>query len=299
MRLRPTDAIPRTLRHGSLLAAPFALVCLLAASAPLPAAAQQAASSGGWQPGPSAAGDNTYAGGIDAPSNGTAIGVDHLLTMSGWFVDKSAQGWCGADDLQVFAGTMDSGTLLVHGTLGLSRPDVASALGNPYCSAAGWSAVVDPGALPLGQNTLSVYVHTPDKGWWFTQLSVTVGVSGGGVSGPALAVGGPVVSVSAPMDGEVISMHLGNYRLTGTARDPVAGPKAIDSIQVWLNGEHDTDQASFVGDAQVAVDGSWELDFGPWRYTPIASNLYVYVHSDVTNKVTLVVVHFVLDDRPG
>jgi hypothetical protein len=277
-----------------------ALAWLLAASAsPSPVAAQSPPSTATWQPGSSAVGDNTYAGGVDAPSSGATVGIDRLFTVRGWFVDKTAQGWSGADDVQVFAGTMDTGTSLGHGTLGLPRPDVASALNNPYWAAAGWSAVVDPGALPLGPSSLTIAVHTPSKGWWVTQLAVTVGVSGGGVSGPTLAVGKPIVSVSAPMDGEVVSTRLGNYRVTGTARDPVAGAKAIDRLQVWLNGEHDTDQASFIGDAQVAADGSWEVDFGPWRYTPLTSNMYIYAHSDVTNKVTLVVVHFVLADRPA
>ncbi len=281
-----------------LVAVGSAVACVLALGAPLPVAAQSSLSSSAWQAGPSAAGDNTYAGGIDAPSNGATLSVDRLAMLSGWFVDKTADGWSGADGLQVFSGTMGVGTSLGNGKLGLPRADVAGALGNAYWSSAGWSATVDPGALPLGANTLSVYVHTPNKGWWYTQISVTVGVSGGGVSGPALSIGGPVVTVSAPLAGEVVSTHLGNYRITGTARDPVAGPRGIDRIQLWLNGEHDTPQATFVGDAEIASDGSWGVDFGPWRYTPITSNLYVYVHSDVSNKTTLAVVHFVLDDRP-
>jgi hypothetical protein len=128
-------------------------------------------------------------------------------------------------------------------------------------------------------------------------MGVTVTVSGGGVSGPMLAVGGPIVTVAAPLEGEIVSTRLGNYRVTGTARDPVAGPRAIDSVQVWLNGEHDTPHASFIGDAEIASDGAWGLDFGPWRFTPITSNLYVYAHSDVSNKTALVVVHFVLVDH--
>jgi hypothetical protein len=279
-----------------VLASLCVVACLLVAGAS-PVAAQSALSSATWQAGTGASGDNTYAGGVDAPANGATLGVDRLATFSGWFVDKTAQGWSGADDLQVFLGTMDTGTSLGHGTLGLPRSDVASALNNPYFAAAGWSTVIDPGALPLGPNSLSIYLHTPGKGWWFTQLTVTVGVSSGGLSGPALAIGGPVVTVSAPMAGEIISNRLGNYRLSGTARDPVAGGKAIDSVQVWLNGERDTDQASFIGDADVAQDGSWGLDFGPWRFNAIASNLYVYAHSDASNKVTLVVVHFVIVDR--
>ncbi|HEY1291615.1 MAG TPA: hypothetical protein VGJ60_00865 [Chloroflexota bacterium] len=277
----------------------LAVVSLLIVAPAWPASAAQTLSSATWQAGPGASGDNTYAGGIDTPGNGAALGVDRLATVSGWFVDKTAQGWAGADDLQVFSGTMDSGTSLGHGTLGLPRSDVASAMNNAYWSAAGWSAVIDPGALPIGQNTLSIYLHTPGKGWWYAQTSVSVALSSGGVAGPALAgAGGPIVSVSAPLEGERISTRLGNYRVTGTARDPVAGAKAIDRVEVWLNGEHNTEQSSFIGDADVAPDGSWGIDFGPWRYPPITSNMYIYVHSDVTNKVTLVVVHFVLVDRP-
>ena len=75
---------------------------------------------------------------------------------------------------------------------------------------------------------------------------------GGGVSGPLQAGGTPVVSVSAPVDGERVSTRLGNYRVTGTVRDPIAGPKAIDRVQVWLNGERNTEQASYIGDADIA-----------------------------------------------
>jgi len=284
------------MRPGSIIALAAASVLML--SITTPAAAQQGLSSATWQAGPGAAVDNTYRGGIDQPANGATLGVDRLATLSGWFVDTSAQGWAGADDLQVFSGTMDGGTSLGHGTLGLPRSDVAGALANAYWSAAGWSAVIDPGALPLGQQTLSIYLHTPGKGWWFTQLSVNVALSAGGVSGPALPGGGPIVTVSAPLPDERISTRLGNYRVTGTARDPVAGPKAVDRIQVWVNGEQGSDTGSFVGDADIASDGSWGVDFAPSHYTPIASNMYIYARSDVTNRVTLVVVHFVLVDRP-
>jgi hypothetical protein len=278
-----------------MIASTLALVCSIALAMPGLAFAQQTLSSATWSPGPSAAGDNTYVGGIDAPAAGATLSVDRLATFSGWFVDQTAQGWSGADDLQVFSGMMDAGgTSLGHGTLGRSRPDVAVSLNNPFWAAGGWSAVIDPGGLTLGPQMLSVYVHTPAKGWWFTQLSVTVGPSTGGVAGPARAEGGPVVQVSAPQDGERISTRLGNYRVTGTARDPVAGPKGIVRIQVWLNGERNTPQATYIGDADVAPDGSWGVDFGPWAFDPLPANMYVYVQSGMTNKVTLVVVHFTL-----
>ncbi len=252
----------------------------------------------GWSPGSGATGDNTFVGSVDQPAPGATLTVDHLATLNGWFVDTSAQGWPGADDLQVFAGSMDTGIPLGHGLLGVPRPDVAASLNNPFWGTAGWSITIDPGALPLGPNTLSVYVHTPGKGWWFTQLPVNVAATTGGVSGPALAAGGPIVTVSAPLEGEQVSDRLGNYRITGTARDPVSGGKAIDRVQVWLNGEQNTDNAIFIGDADIGSDGSWKVDFSPGQFTPIASNLYVYAHSDVTNKTTLVVVHFFVVDHP-
>jgi hypothetical protein len=149
-----------------------------------------------------------------------------------------------------------------------------------------------------GPNTLSVYVHTPGNGWWYTQVPVNVAATTSQVAGPPVAAGGPVVTVTAPQDGQQLSDRLGNFRITGTALDPVTGAKGIDRVQVWLNGEKNTDNATFLGDADVATDGSWELDFSPSEYTPIASNLYVYVHSDVTDKTTLKLVHFFIVDRP-
>src|ERR1700730_10872256 len=75
---------------------------------------------GGWQPGPGAAGDNTYTGTIDSPANGANLATQGPVNLSGWFVDTTAQGWAGADDMQVFVGSMDSGTLLAHGRVGLN-----------------------------------------------------------------------------------------------------------------------------------------------------------------------------------
>jgi hypothetical protein len=251
-----------------------------------------------WQPGPSAAGDDTYQGSVDVPADGAVLPLNQLATFSGWFVDTTAQGWSGADDVQVFIGTMDSGKSLGHGVTGLPRSDVASLLNNPFWSASGWSAQIDPAALGSGQNPVSVYLHTPGKGWWFTQLSVSVANTTGGIAGPPTGGPGPVVTVSAPVEDERISDRLGDYRITGTARDPVAGGRAIDRVQVWLNGEQNTPGAIFLGDADIATDGSFELHFSPSNQTAIASNLYVYAHSDVSNRTTLVLVRIVIVDKP-
>jgi hypothetical protein len=247
-----------------------------------------------WQPASGASGDDTYLGAIDTPANGATLPLDHLVTVSGWFVDTTAEGWAGADDVAAYAGSMGNGILLTHGTVGLTRNDLVAATNNPSWASAGWSVVVDPAAIPGPTDMLSVYLHAPGKGWWYTQISVNVDGTSGGPSGFVPQGDAPVVVVTAPLPDEKVSIHLGSYRITGSARDPIGGGKVIDRIQVWLNGEHDSPDATYVGDADVNPDGTWELDFTPANYPALTSNLYVYAHSDLSNKTTLVVVHFEL-----
>jgi len=243
-----------------------------------------------WLAGSGASGDNTLAGTVDTPAPGATLPTNRIVTISGWVVDTAAQGGTGIDDVQVFLGTMDSGTLVSHPTLGASRPDVAATLGNPAWSSAGWSGALDTGALAGGQNTLSVYAHTPAKGWWYTQLAVTTGATTAGAA--------PVLIVSAPIPDQKISDRLPYFRVSGTATDPANGPTGIDYVEVWLNGEQGSDSGTLLGVADVTKSGAWTLDFNPANYPAITSNLYVYAHSGVTGRRTLVVVHFEIVDRP-
>ena len=119
-------------------------------------------------------GDNTYAGFIDAPSSNATVPTGSFV-VAGWFVDNAAQGWAGADDIQVFQGTTDGGgKMLARATIAQSRPDVAAALGNPFWVASGYTAIVPPSSLSPGSQVLSVYAHTPGKGWWYEQVQVNV-----------------------------------------------------------------------------------------------------------------------------
>src|SRR5205085_1129025 len=130
-------------------------------------------STSGWSPGPGAVADNTYSGFVDMPGNGAIISPAAPLEIGGWFVDTTAQGWAGADTVEAFLGQMDSGgTLLGKGVVGESRPDVASALGNPFWGSSGFSVDVPASAIPAGTATVNVYVHTPGKGWWFHPVTV-------------------------------------------------------------------------------------------------------------------------------
>jgi hypothetical protein len=161
--------------HRHLFSVLFALVWAFAVAAP--AAAQQSSpppGAGAWLPGPAAAGDrNLLAGVIDSPSAGATL-VPGTLFVAGWFVDTTAQGWTGVDDVEIFVGSMESGRPLGHALLQQSRPDVGAALKNPFWAAAGWTANVSTVGLPPGANTLSVYVHMPNKGWWLRQVSVSL-----------------------------------------------------------------------------------------------------------------------------
>jgi hypothetical protein len=146
---------------------------ILAATLPPVVAAQEIGD--GWLPGPGANGANTYAGAIDAPRRATQLTTAGAVQVAGWFVDRTAQGWAGADDVEVYLGTLgNGGTLLTHAFFAQDRPDVAAALGHPDWQRSGWTAVFPSAALVPGNNLLTVYAHSPEKGWWYRQVTLSV-----------------------------------------------------------------------------------------------------------------------------
>jgi hypothetical protein len=255
---------------AALASAVAAVVVLVA-----PAAAQSA----DWQAGPGAAGDPSYTGFIDAPRSGATVPGSGSFSVSGWFVDKTAQGWAGADDVQVWLGTMDGGgRMLAKAQFAQNRPDVAAALGNPYWAASGFSAVV--GGIPGGSQTLNVYAHTPAKGWWFKGVTV----NGGGPAGSAGAAppasggsstGAPVLKITAPVVGADVSTKNGDFTITGT----VDNPGNVDRIEIWINGERNAGGAAELGTTTPLSDGSWSLVFRPTKFPSTHSNIYVYAHN--------------------
>jgi hypothetical protein len=280
MHFDTTKAFPKVLS---------AVACLAVfASMASPAAAQ----SSGWQPGPGAILDNTYSGFIDQPTANSTVPGSGSFPLTGWFVDQQAQGWAGADNMQVWLGTMDGGGHMVaQGSVAQNRPDVATALGNPFWAASGFSASV-PG-LPAGSQTLYVYLHTGGKGWWFK----TVTVNGGGTAAtaPAPAPGAtntagaaPVLTITAPTEGQnVTAKGSADYTITGTATDPTYGPSAIDHVDVYILGEPPT--GTLLGTTTPAGDGSWSVTFKPTNFPSTHVNIYVFAHSKATGKTTEVI----------
>jgi hypothetical protein len=261
----------------------------------LPAAAPASAQPAGWQGGPGAILDNTYTGYIDVPSAGATVSNGSTLTVGGWFVDKDAQGWAGADDVQVWLGQMGGGgNMVAHGIVAQNRPDVGAALGNGYWSASGFSAAVPGSSLPAGSQTLNVYLHTGGKGWWFKSVTVNV-TSGGAAAAPAPSTGGggvgaaTTVTVTAPTENANVSTKVGDYTITGTVSPDV------DRVDVWINGERDT--GSQLGTVQPNGDGTWSVTFRPTRYPSTHSNLYVFARSKTTGKEVEIVRGFNITDR--
>ncbi|HEV7665688.1 MAG TPA: Ig-like domain-containing protein, partial [Chloroflexota bacterium] len=274
------------LRIAALLTAVGAL---LVASLPSAAFAQTAS---GWQPGPGAVLDNTYDGYIDQPPNGGTVAGSGSFTVRGWFVDKTAQGWAGADDIQVWLGTMDAGgKMLAKAQFAQSRPDVAAATGNPFWAASGFLASVPGSSVPAGSQTLNVYAHTGGKGWWFRGVTVTGG--GSATTAPAAAAaaaapvssssGAPMLTITNPTANQNVSTK-GDYTINGSVNDP----SNIDRIEVWINGERDSQYGSLLGTTTPSSDGSWSITFKPTRYPSTHSNLYAYAHNRVTGLETVV-----------
>jgi hypothetical protein len=276
--------------------ATWLLVLCLALAASLPVLAQE--STGGWQSAGTGQVDSTYIGAIDAPADGATIPLQPL-DLSGWFVDTSAQGWAGADGVQVFQGPMSSGVMLAQGEVGRDRPDVAAALNNPFWATSGWTATIDWSRLPVGQVQITVNLHTPGKGWWAHPLMLTVGPTSGEILAPAPGAQGsvPRLSVFTPQPDEAVSTSNRQYFITGSATDPARPVGGVDLVEVWLNGEANTQNATLLGITDVAADGTWSLTFDPAQFEPTPVNLYAYAHSAISGRRTAVVVHFQITNR--
>lgn len=268
----------------------------------LPASAQQVVGSG-WSPGPGASGDSTYDGAIDLPGD-TTVSTGSSFLVAGWVVDRTAQGWAGIDQVQVFSGLMGAGgSMLAAGLVGQDRPDVAGALGNASWAPSGFSALVPGPSVQPGITVLSLYAHTPAKGWWYRSFYLSASaVSAPAAPGPGVSPGlPPVVSINTPGMQEHVLARRGDYTVTGSAYDPLASRSVgsgIDRVQVYLNGERSSINSFSLGTA--AISGTdWSLNFTPRHYIPPNhSILYVYAHSNITGKETLATREFYNDDAP-
>lgn len=264
-----------------------------------------------WTAGPGAVGDDTYEGYVDLPSNGAAVSAGYGVLVGGWVVDKAAQGWAGIDDLNVYLGRPDEGgKLLAKGVVAQSRPDVGVALGNPYWSVSGFSALVPGGVLPQGPTTLNVYAHTPGKGWWYKAVTVNAVSQATQLQYSA----DPINVITAPKPSEKQFTNK-EYTIAGYALDRNAALNqgvqgtGVDRVELYLDG--DRSSGHFIGDAQLAyndVDAAsygsrfavagWRFPFSPTTYKNNVHVLYAYARSAVTGRETLATVGFEITEPP-
>ncbi len=295
----------------------LALVATLTLGFPLGAAFAQTAG-GGWSPGASATGDDTYVGQVDTPAPGATVPAGAPLLIGGWVVDKTAQGWAGIDDVEVSAGAMGQGSpALARGLVAQNRPDVAQVLGNPYWAASGFSVLVPGSALQPGATTLTVSVHTPSKGWWSRTVTFTV------LPQAALAFpNDPLLVLSVlPGAGDSSISQAADYTFTGWALDrnvasAEGGPRGaegsgIDRVQLYLGAPRGAKEAVFLGEADLGKTNDnakqfgsqfdkagWELSFHPASFRTGNNTLYVYARSAVTGKETLETLSFSITPTP-
>jgi hypothetical protein len=272
-----------------------AVLALLLAS--VPAASAQSA---GWQPGPGAILDNTYDGYIDIPIGGASVPASGSFTVAGWFLDHTAEGWAGADDVQVWLGTMDGGgRMLAKAAIAQNRPDVGAATSNPYWSASGFGAAIAGVSVPSGSQTLNVYAHTAGKGWWFKGVTVTGGGTGAAAPAPSpsapgapSAGGPPVITIFNPTNNQNVSTK-SDYTINGQVSDPAN----VDRIETWINGERNARYATLLGTTTPNNDGSWSQTFTPTHFPSTHSNLYIYAHNSATGLESVKNVEINIVDR--
>jgi hypothetical protein len=241
-----------------------------------------------WDAGPGATGSYFCSGAIDSPAPGSVVSSGTPVQVSGWIVDMTASGWAGFDDLHVYDGYAGSGQFLAKGTVGLDRPDVATAMGNADSALSGFAATIPAGALGPGQHTLTVYAHTPDKGWWYRQVPITV---------EAQPSTNPVVAgITIPEYGDKIYTGDATYTLRGYALDQRASVmqgsqgSGIDRVQIYINDAYAGDADLGFSDSSAAAFGQQFANAG-FRFTFKPTSLHdgnvqleVRAHSVVTGS---------------
>jgi hypothetical protein len=164
---------------------------------------------------------------------------------------------------------------------------------------------------------LSVYVHTPGKGWWYKQVSVNVSATAptaapvSAAPAPTVSAGGPpILAVEQPTSGSNISTK-NPFEIVGYALDTAAAPNqgsqgsGIDSVTVYIDAEPQNG-GTFVGNADLAfsdltaqskygpqfANSGWRLTFKPTNFHSGGHQLFIYAHSVVTGQTALVTQNF-------
>jgi hypothetical protein len=232
--------------HRAKVVTGIAAACL-ALSSIGPSFAQSAPVLGSWLAGPDGKGSSTIVGRIESPRPRATVNSGANVLVSGWAADTTATGWAGIDGVEVWNGARDKSgsTKVATGAAGLARSDIGEALGRTFTNS-GFTAIIPSSALQhlIGTDTLFVYLHTPDKGTWYRNVTVNV-VSTAGVNlatGATLAFpNDPIVVITKPQDGTAITQRqkTNKFSFTGFALDR----NPITNTDIQLTGPGQTGNA--------------------------------------------------------
>jgi RHS repeat-associated protein len=223
---------------------------------------------------------NTITVTSDPPPNGYIDGVPPgtivtggLVTIVGWAIDSQMHAPVGSVKILI------DGQPVGYATLGISRPDVASAAGDPRYTNSGWTFTQGIGSLPVGNHTITGIVY--DSGGQSAALpqvdSFTV------VADTQSAFGSFDVARNAANSTSVLPMGgtLAAYGWAGEIGNTTACASSINRVDVLLDG-------NFLGTASVQsiqrsdVASTFNnrscLNSG-WQFTGTVSNVDAGVHS--------------------
>jgi hypothetical protein len=260
-----------------------------------------------WIAGQNAVGEDTFAGFIDTPVSGSTITRNSKVVVQGWVVDRTAVGWTGVDSVQIYLGLPDQGgSLLAPASIGQRRDDVAAALGNAAWAGAGFVASFADNGLVAGTNALTVYVHTPDRGWWYKQVEVHVDPL------PDIAYADdPLLVIREIVPSLDVTQSTPNLTLRGYAIDrnlPLnkvlgVGGSGVSRIQFYLDGPRQT--GTFLGNPTLGsnnreatgfgerfLQSGWELTVHPREFSVDKHEFFIYAASAYWPNETLYVIPF-------
>jgi hypothetical protein len=110
---------------------------------------------------------------VDAPRDDQRVLIGEKLSLHGWVLDTAATGWPGIDEVHVYQGTA-ADTFLGRAQYGVERRDVADHFMNEGWKNSGFTFTVETANTGAGPVTLTVYAHTPLRGWWSKSVTINL-----------------------------------------------------------------------------------------------------------------------------
>jgi subtilisin family serine protease len=184
--------------------------------------------------------------------------VTSPFDISGWAVDRDNPDNPGLDIVNVWAFphgipiSFSTGTFIGRATVGLSRPDVATLLGNPNWENSGYVINVTKDLMP-GDYRVRVFVKSTTTGTFDGIQKVNISVAATGTPDPAM-------EVEQPTAGATVTTP---FLVNGYAVDLGAniGP-GVDSVHIWAFPEGQLlnfGAGTFLGSATMGISNSTAL----------------------------------------